>query len=292
LMLSVKKLVYILRTVDCEERKVEAIRRLGILAIYIFTAEVETTWATAEEFDEEWTEMFDKLRDDRLITEREVRELQEVPAGEGQSSRSSIVLTWIATHLLEIHKTKAVTPPVYARLMLNANDADDKIALAKVFSTVQMPFMYTHMLTVLVHANNLMGALTAGLTIGTSLGEIFEKSSELERNSPRRDIYTSIQMIAVSCILSTIQPAIYQAFLQIASTLCYPFGRHGEEWAKVPVTKLLEDLEEQLEWMDDAMDHDMEFQDKSKGSKSVDRKTTKSGKVGEDEEEDEEAGDD
>lgn len=287
LLLSVKKLVYVLRTTNCEVHRVEKIKRLGLLAVYIFVAELESNWCNIEESTEEWEAIFSKVRRRRLITIREEQELRGIPAGDGQSNRSSAVLTWMCSLLREIHKDNAVSPPLYARLMLNANDADDKIALAKVMSTVQMPFMYTHMLTILVHANNILGAITMGLTMGTSIGELFQKQEEFDDRSPRRDIYTSFQMIAASLIISTFQPAIYQAFLQIAATLCYPFGRHGEPWAHIPVFKLVEDLEEQLDWMDDIIEYDKKFQDEKKHDPLSRSETTKTraSKSGDDDEE-------
>jgi len=250
IMLSIKKMVYCLNAVGAPAGPRDEIKRLCLQALYLWICEVHTFWLKDEDAEEEWEEVFEKLYHKGLIKQHEHEFLLQMPAVHGKCLRATSVFTWVGWRIKDVVASHKIPPPIHARLMVMANDADDKINLSKVFSQVQMPFMYTHMLALLVHVNNILVAITCGLTMGAAAGEIYQRHKQPGSGGvPPRDIYTAVQTLGVQMLIMVLNPLLYQAFLQIAATLCYPFGDHGESWARLPLQRCLNELEEHLEWM-------------------------------------------
>lgn len=91
------------------------------------------------------------------------------------------------------------------------------IAEIKKYVQFQLPYMYSHMLALFVHLNNILIALACGAAIAVSVGDLVRPSSGAG------DRLRAMQAIAVQVFILLIQPLVYQAFLEIASTLCDPF---------------------------------------------------------------------
>merc|ERR1719265_440977 len=250
IMLSIKKMIYCLNAVGAPAEPRNEIQRLCLQAVYLWVTEVHTVWLNDEDAEEEWESVFAKLHHKGLIKQHEHDFLLQMPAEHGKCLRATSVFGWIGCRITDVVANHKIPPPIHARLMMMANDADDKINLSKIFSQVQMPFMYTHMLALLVHINNILVAVTCGLTMGAAAGEIYQRHKQDGSGGvPPRDVYTAVQTLGVNMLIMVINPLLYQAFLQIAATLCYPFGDHGESWARLPLQRYLNELEEHLNWM-------------------------------------------
>merc|ERR1719262_1793715 len=68
-----------------------------------------------------------------------------------------------------------------------------------------------------MHLNNILIALACGAAIAVSVGDLVRPCSGAG------DRLRAMQAIAVQVFILLIQPLVYQAFLEIASTLCDPF---------------------------------------------------------------------
>eukprot|EP00746_Dinoflagellata_sp_MGD_P136752 gnl/MRDRNA2_/MRDRNA2_70633_c0_seq1.p1 gnl/MRDRNA2_/MRDRNA2_70633_c0~~gnl/MRDRNA2_/MRDRNA2_70633_c0_seq1.p1 ORF type:complete len:425 (-),score=81.37 gnl/MRDRNA2_/MRDRNA2_70633_c0_seq1:119-1393(-) len=255
IMLSIKKMIYCLNSVGAPAEPRDEIQRLCIVAVNLWICEVHTVWLNDDVAEEEWESCFTKLTEKGILRPHEHRFLLKIPAEHGKCLRATSVFAWVGQRITDVVNEHSIPPPIHARLMVMANDADDKINLSKIFSQVQMPFMYTHMLAVLVHVNNLLVAITCGLTMGSAAGELYQRQRQAGSGGvPPRNVYTALQVLVVNMIIMIVNPLLYQAFLQIAATLCYPFGDHGESWARLPLQRYLNELEEHLNWMS-IMDH-------------------------------------
>merc|ERR1719420_462724 len=178
IMLSIKKMIYCLNAVGTPEEPRDEIQRLCIVACNLWICEVHTVWLNEQEAEEEWESCFGKLSSRGLIQRHEHDFLLTIPAEHGKCLRATSVFTWVGRRITDVVSQHGIPPPIHARLMVMANDADDKINLSKIFSQVQMPFMYTHMLALLVHVNNILVAVTCGLTMGSAAGELYQRSRQ------------------------------------------------------------------------------------------------------------------
>merc|ERR1712216_17523 len=64
-------------------------------------------------------------------------------------NRSLAVWSWVGTLLRKL-KGPGISPPMVSRIFQDAAEAIDAMKKIKTFSTLQLPFMYTHMLACLV----------------------------------------------------------------------------------------------------------------------------------------------
>merc|ERR1719313_2432529 len=115
----------------------------------------------------------------------------------------------------------------------------------KTFSTLQLPFMYTHMLACLVQVNNIL----------LSIAAIWHYSNLLYHeggSAHLAEVYLSAQSLVVTLCCLVIEPMLYQAFLIIASTLADPFthDKYG-----LPVLEYIHDLTTQLHEMNTFATH-------------------------------------
>jgi hypothetical protein len=227
--LSIRKLCWLVNVnaVSPEER--DAVQRLAILSCFLLENEVTSTW-TEDHADREarWHRLADFLAEDALVHDHELATLEEEVEHDGRSAR---VWIWIGQLL---HDLDGVSPPMRGTLMQLVSEATQVISEIKKYVQFQLPYMYAHMLAVFVHLTNILIALACGAAIAVSMGD-FTRNWKLWQSSaydndtlpsgvqPRKEVYRAVQAIAVQIFILLIQPMIYQAFLEIASTLCDPF---------------------------------------------------------------------
>lgn len=159
-------------------------------------------------------------------------ELQDLQEGDHTTGlRSTMIWTWIGEMMSLIRRTEPqVTPPMYVRLLFLCHGCMHQVEALKTNLTVQIPFIYAHMLAVLVHVMNLLLAVSGGLSLGSAMAEIHDRTEAADKGIQKEDhglvgeFYEATQTVSVQIILLIVQPMLYQSFLQIADGLCYPFG--------------------------------------------------------------------
>merc|ERR1719494_522696 len=74
-----------------------------------------------------------------------------------------------------------------------------------------------------------------GMSLGSALGSIRHS----HKIGKYEEVYTGMQTITMSLLTLFIEPLLYQAFLQIGTNFCYPFGKTRDH---VPVHRMINDL--------------------------------------------------
>ena len=108
------------------------------------------------------------LRDEEFLKEEEVSMLCQLRPAD----RAGCTWSWIAAVLHTMFEKEGIKPQAMNRMVLQCQIAVDMVSQLKVQICIQMPFMYAHMLAVLVHLNNLLVAVTCGLGMGGAMGDI------------------------------------------------------------------------------------------------------------------------
>merc|ERR1719240_869444 len=117
--------------------------------------------------------------------------------------------------------------------------------------------MYTHMLAILVHLNNVMLAVSTGVAIAISVHHALHAMGPAELGEEPDEpgkMYRATQAILVSLLSLCIQPVIYHAFLQIGAILADPFTHesHG-----LPMLDYVSQLRGQLKEMNAMAEQDV-----------------------------------
>ena len=136
--------------------------------------------------------------------------------------RSTICWIWIAEMMSRVRAQPEVPPPMYVRLLSLCHDCMKQTEELKTNLTVQIPFMYAHMLSVLVHLSNCLLAVSCGLALGSALAEITDRSRQLHKDSSShlvKEFYEAIQVMGMQIITLLIQPVLYQARIQARTAL-------------------------------------------------------------------------
>ena len=103
---------------------------------------------------------------------------------------------------------------------------------------VQIPYLYTHTLAAIVHVNNILSAISMGLTLGSCLAALLTSvDSRLTLygidSRPSMSASATFQILLIQSLKCFCAPLLYQACLEIALTLCVPFGPNCDE-AEIP----------------------------------------------------------
>lgn len=205
-------------------------------------------------------------------------------------------------------------PPMYVRLLFLCHDCMRMVEELKTNLTVQVPFSYAHMLAWMIHVANILLAISCGLAMGSAMDEMVARSDVvvgpyddsgmnedtdaggdgggaaggyadllllqlLRRAVPKRiltQFYGAVQVCTMQLLVATLQPLLYQSFLVIAHSMCYPFGN---KMGHMPTESFIQQLQFEMDVMETSAHQ--------KQSEPEEKKKDKE----EEEEEDEEGGD-
>jgi len=252
LFLAVKKVTWTLNScgVDVPDRL--RIQKLMVLSCYLLEGEVSKQWeADKTMLKPHWESTCALCMKQNVMTnaQREMLE-REVQF----HNRSLAVWSWVGTLMRKL-KGPGISPPMVSRIFQDAAEAIDAMKKIKTFSTLQLPFMYTHMLACLVQVNNILLAIACGLSSAVSIAAIVHYSKLLYHeggSAHLAEVYLASQSLVVTLCCLVIEPMLYQAFLIIASTLADPFthDKYG-----LPVLEYIHDLTTQLHEMNMFAEH-------------------------------------
>lgn len=141
--------------------------------------------------------------------------------------------------------------PTFGRYLGVISDGFNAIRDVRSSITVQAPFIYVQMLSSLVHINNIVNAISFGLTWGASMGTLFVRHDvhkDLPNSNPnaqasRREVTADMQTLLVSFFFSCFGPFVYQALLEVSIAIAQPFSNVD---AVVPTHRILRLLERDL----------------------------------------------
>eukprot|EP00928_Gymnodinium_smaydae_P014038 TRINITY_DN15093_c0_g1_i1.p1 TRINITY_DN15093_c0_g1~~TRINITY_DN15093_c0_g1_i1.p1 ORF type:complete len:440 (-),score=99.10 TRINITY_DN15093_c0_g1_i1:51-1310(-) len=256
---AVRNMQMQLYALGVEEVKSDHILRLGTLSACLLAEELNITAKAkqAEEatFDVMWAslqaEFNHDLEDGEVTrfsalnaTKQELNVLRKVEDPPG------VIWTWVAGMLGRMAQdgdVPSLASPTYGRLMNLAQDAHSGIRAVRSAIHVQPPYIYVQMLATLVHLNNLINALSFGMSAGASVGTAMQRydPAGLYKDGARmKEVAADTQNLIVSFFFSCFGPFIYQALLQVAIAIAQPFSsRDGE----IPTKRLLRQLEKDLD---------------------------------------------
>jgi hypothetical protein len=236
---NVEKLIYCANSFGFWKERRDEILRYAIVSCYCLRTEVLSTWIKKEKkLEKVWMKAFDKLTKAGYLKPAEMDSLCQVRPAD----RAGCTWSFIAAVLHTMFEKEGIKPQAMNRMVLQCQIAVDMVSQLKVQICIQMPFMYAHMLALLVHLNNLLVALTCGLGMGGAMSDIVHSVGKGDMAAS----VSSTQTFGMMLLTLFIEPILYQAFLQIGTNFCYPFGK---ELHHIPVTWMISDLAQNLHQM-------------------------------------------
>lgn len=238
---DIKQMVFLFHSIKVSPELLTVIQRRVIAGSWLLNTEIQNVQQMRKDNAPVITDTLDWLNDCQLIEDDEHKQLGEVLAWadraqcHGMLATTDAVWAWIGDVISEAHLATgaAIAPPMHVRVLALCQNCLEKIEDLKMSVVTQEPYVYAHLLSFLVFANNLLLALACGLTIGSTAAEVRERHAQIMApGAQRRDgfrgrvgeFYEAIQTTGLQVVILILEPVIYMAFLNIAHILCYPFG--------------------------------------------------------------------
>lgn len=224
--------------------------RLGLLSAWGLNYEMNRRCLTPTEQTEAMKQMWTSLE---ARTQPLSRLLPEERALlEGVDDFPGLVWVWVGSlmgRLAQDGDIPPMTSPTYGHITDLAQQAQAAMRQVRSSIAVQMPFPYVHTLATIVHLNNILSAISFGLTLGASTGSILvhiDPRLHLWDVSPHPGHYViqDAQSILIQFFQCFVAPIVYLSFFEIGLSLASPFGN---EDAAIPVERFLETLEQDLQ---------------------------------------------
>jgi hypothetical protein len=161
---------------------------------------------------------------------------------------SSVLWLWVCSMIGTLACDGQIPPmasPTYCNLIALTERGHAGIRQVRASVSVQAPYIYVQALAALVHINNIINAMSFGMTWGTSLGTTLAamRTIHLDVGASWGEVARDIQNVIISFFLSCFGPFIYVALLEVAIAIAQPFSSKDGE---IPTKRLLEKLEKDL----------------------------------------------
>jgi len=169
-----------------------------------------------------------------------------------------ILWLWVALFLGRLASDGDIPPmasPTYGRMVMLANDAQVALKEVRMCGEVKIPYLYTHTLSAVVHVNNILCAISMGMTLGSCIGQlltIWDPRMTLygAKSHPTFSASEIWQMLLVQTLKCFVAPLLYQACLEICFCLYSAFGGETEE-AMVPADRMVREWTRELDGLMD-----------------------------------------
>merc|ERR1712039_786417 len=104
--------------------------------------------------------------------------------------------------------------------------------------------VYVHTVATIVQVNNLLSAVSLGLTLGATFGITVARLNQYvgvysNLSPPTRPIVEDLQEVLVQLFKCFIAPVLYQAFFEIGVSIATPYTNDDGE---IPTMHLMDDL--------------------------------------------------
>lgn len=223
--------------------------RYGVMSPWYLHLELHLQALPKEEEDIARAEGYKQLHEGQFISE----EFRLLPAEtdhiEAVSDAPCTFWVWITGvfgRIAEDNRFPMLAGPSFSLCMSTTLSGLDNIYKVRTSISVQAPYIYVQMLAALVHINNMVCALSFGLTAGASMGTLLAAHGVhplTSKEATHVKATEDVQSIMVSFVLNCFGPLIYQALLEVGIAIAQPFSNDD---AVVPTHRMLLTLENEL----------------------------------------------
>jgi len=176
---------------------------------------------------------------------------EELKILNGLEDPSQTLWVWVTSLLSRMSADGEIPPmptPTYGRIIQIAETAYNGIREVRASVSVQPPYVHVQMMAMLVNINNLICALSFGMTMGVTVAAYIARMKS-GKATDAEDTAQDLQDLLITFIISTVGPFLYQALLEVAVCIAQPFADAGKDTkspGRIPTDKLLYQLEKDL----------------------------------------------
>jgi len=234
------------------------IARYGVISAYLLYMELKIGVMSDEEKAMEATrKMWNDMTAGSFAVDKQMKKYMILLPDEEEmllrvDDPAAVIWVWVASLVGRLAQDGEIPPmasPTYGRIMAHAESAHHGIRNIKASIQVRAPFIYVHMLASIVHINNVVNAVTFGITIGSLVGTLLmyfpflAQFVKYKERSRREDVILDAENFVVTIFINMVGPLIYQTLLDVAICIAEPFN---SKETNIPVQRLLESVVKDL----------------------------------------------
>jgi len=250
---SIRNLHMYLNSCGVPDEQTTTVLRYGVVSAWILHMQLHIEAMPDEEQDAALKEGWEEIKSGEghdpvfgVLTSDELKSLHEV------SDPPSALWMWISSYVGHLAQDGILPPlasPTYGRIVGVSMEGFNAIRDVRSSISMQAPFIYVQMLSSLVHINNIVNALSFGLTWGASIGTLLVHMGlhvsvhQGEAKASHEQATADVQDLLVSFFFSCFGPFVYQALLEVSIAIAQPFSNKD---AVVPTERIINVLERDL----------------------------------------------
>merc|ERR550532_1121185 len=142
-----------------------------------------------------------------------------------------------------------MSSPTFCKLISVVQAAHSGMISVRAAVTVKAPFVYVHLMSSLVHINNIVNAISFGLVLGSTTGTLlmhYARQMHLQHVYERAtsvDLLRDVENVIVTLFINMVGPFLYQALLEVSVSISEPFANPE---TTLPTSRLLALMEKEI----------------------------------------------
>jgi hypothetical protein len=252
---AIRNLQMQLAALGVERQESTLVVRYGLASAWLLYGSLMIQWKKSEgkEEPEEAGDLMWQLINQKYVNldglgEKPLLKTDEIEVVKPTRDPAGMMWMWIGALIGKFAQDgfiPGMATPTYGRIMNLCQDGHGGIRDVRASITVQAPLPYTHTLSILVHINGLLNALTMGLVCGVGLGTFLVRHNIhiYPGHASGNEAVQDVQGMLVTFLYTFFGPLLYQALLLIAMHIAQPFDN---EDTSMPLDRLLHSLEQDV----------------------------------------------
>merc|ERR1719291_478789 len=259
---SIRSLQVQLLALGVPEEQREKVMRYATVSGWLLGMTLQIEALQCEEDKERAAEdMYDSLRSDvELASDRDsddhvtekrfnVLEDEEIEIIKKMGDPASMMWIWVASYIGRMAMDGWIPPmqsPTYGLIILCVEKAQSAIRSVRQSVLVQAPFIYVHLLSSLVHVNNMVNGVSFGIVLGAFIGTCLQYhgvSGVYSTNSKEKDLVSDFENLIISFFICVVGPFLYHVILEVCICISQPFA---SEDSQIPTDRLMQRLQKDL----------------------------------------------
>jgi len=248
ILIDIQKLVFMLHTIRARPLWRKMVEQYCVASCYILNVEIRNAHVLDNKKKEQsMDDILKWLAKNGFLSADDLSALAACSSS-SICAKTRAIWNWIGEMVGSpfVDEGFTVMAPLLVRTLTLAHDCVHTCEVLKMNVSMQTPFMYVSLLSILVHANNTIMAVNCGMAIGSAIEEIRHRHDHQGNLSAISQLYQAVQVVGFQILVLFVGPLLYVAFLHMAHMLSYPFG---EDTYHLPTETHIATMQADLHWM-------------------------------------------
>lgn len=242
---AIRNLQMQLHALGVSQDKVDLVMRYGVLSAWLHDHSLKGDGNGPEKKKEWMDKVWEQLEEDNHpYVKANAAEIALLRNASDPSSHIWLLVGSLIGRMAQDGEIPPMASPTYGRIIHLVQHAQSSLKEVRQSGFVQVPFVYTHTLAIIVHLNNMVAVISFGLTFGACMGSIMvhldpDLRLYSDQPHPHHILIEDFQDLIIQFFKCFFAPILYQACLEIGISIANPFSMGG---STIPTERLFQEL--------------------------------------------------